>query len=205
MCLLSCPCMDEDAQEFEVFQQPIVSHSRLKSKRLAESRRVVCATPHYRNSIGRPRTVAELEQHSSIILRQDSSDSALWRCGSEGREQHMRVNGNVVSDDGEVVTGWCLQALELIMRSSWRVNPMLHRGCCGRSWKTCRRRQLTFTPVIRLRVWFRTGRRFSSRASCPQLPNPWRSPRPVPCPAFRCGRHDRRPTHGPHRCGARGP
>ncbi|MFK4298792.1 LysR family transcriptional activator of dmlA [Arthrobacter sp. GAS37] len=102
--------------------------SRLKSKRLVESRRIVCAAPHYLNSIGRPSTVAELEQHNCIILRQDSSDYALWRFGSEGREQRVRVNGNMISDDGEVVTGWCLQGLGLIMRSSWHVNPMLRQG-----------------------------------------------------------------------------
>jgi LysR family transcriptional activator of dmlA len=34
----------------------------------------------------------------------------------------------MVSDDGEVVTGWCVQGLGLIMRSSWHVNPMLRQG-----------------------------------------------------------------------------
>jgi LysR family transcriptional activator of dmlA len=102
--------------------------SRLKSKRLAESRRVVCAAPQYLDTVGRPATVADLEQHNCIILRQDTSDYAVWRFGSAGREQNVRVNGNMVSDDGEVVTGWCLQGLGLIMRSSWHVNPLLRQG-----------------------------------------------------------------------------
>ncbi len=102
--------------------------SRLKSRRLAESRRVVCAAPQYLDSVGRPKTVAELEQHNCIILRQEHSDYAVWRFGTERREQQVRVNGNMVSDDGEVVTGWCLQGLGLIMRSSWHVNPMLRQG-----------------------------------------------------------------------------
>jgi len=102
--------------------------SRLKSRRLAESRRVVCAAPQYLQSAGRPVTVAELEQHNCIILRQENSDYAVWRFGSDQRQQHIRVNGNMVSDDGEVVTGWCLQGLGLIMRSSWHVNPMLREG-----------------------------------------------------------------------------
>jgi DNA-binding transcriptional LysR family regulator len=72
--------------------------------------------------------LADLEQHNCLILRQDSSDYAVWRFGSEGREQNVRVNGNMVSDDGEVVTGWCLQGLGLIMRSSWHVKPMLQEG-----------------------------------------------------------------------------
>ena len=106
--------------------------SRLKSKRLAESRRVVCAAPQYLKAVGAPGTVAELEQHNCLILRQDSSDYALWRFGAEGREQHVRVNGNMVSDDGEVVTGWCLQGLGLMMRSSWHVSPLLRQGLLQR-------------------------------------------------------------------------
>ncbi|HJV97706.1 MAG TPA: LysR family transcriptional regulator [Arthrobacter sp.] len=102
--------------------------SRLKSKRLAESRRVVCAAPQYLNAVGAPGTVSELDRHNCLILRQDSSDYALWRFGAEGREQLVRVNGSMVSDDGEVVTGWCLQGLGLMMRSSWHVSPLLRQG-----------------------------------------------------------------------------
>lgn len=102
--------------------------SRLKSRRLAESRRVVCAAPQYLAAAGRPTTIADLDQHNCLILRQENSDYAVWRFGSEQREQHVRVNGSMVSDDGEVVTGWCLQGLGLIMRSSWHVNPMLRDG-----------------------------------------------------------------------------
>ncbi|UZX01583.1 LysR family transcriptional regulator [Arthrobacter sp. CDRTa11] len=102
--------------------------SQLKFTRLAESRRVVCASPQYLERMGAPSTTAELEQHNCIILRQDNSDYALWRFGEQGRERNVRVNGNMVSDDGEVVAGWCLQGLGLMMRSTWHVNPMLQQG-----------------------------------------------------------------------------
>lgn len=102
--------------------------SQLKFTHLAESRRVVCASPEYLASVGAPTTTADLEQHNCLILRQDNSDYAVWRFGVEGREQHVRVKGNMVSDDGEVVAGWCLQGLGLMMRSTWHVNPMLRQG-----------------------------------------------------------------------------
>ena len=102
--------------------------SRLKFARLAESRRVVCASPQYLETHGTPLTTADLEQHNCIVLRQDNSDYAVWRFGADGREQNVRVKGNMVSDDGEVVAGWCLQGLGLMMRSTWHVNPMLRQG-----------------------------------------------------------------------------
>lgn len=106
--------------------------SRLKSRRLAQSRRVICASPAYLATFGAPATLAELELHNCLILRQDSSDYALWRFGSQGDEKHVRVNGNMVSDDGEVVTGWCLQGLGLMMRSEWHANPLLREGALQR-------------------------------------------------------------------------
>jgi LysR family transcriptional activator of dmlA len=102
--------------------------SQLKFTRLAESRRVVCASPQYLERMGAPTTTADLERHNCIILRQDNSDYALWRFGEQGRDRNVRVNGNMVSDDGEVVAGWCLQGLGLMMRSTWHVNPMLQQG-----------------------------------------------------------------------------
>ena len=102
--------------------------SRLKFTRLAGSRRVVCASPQYLQTSGTPQTTADLEQHNCIVLRQDNSDYAVWRFGDDGREQNVRVKGNMVSDDGEVVTGWCLQGLGLMMRSTWHVSSMLRQG-----------------------------------------------------------------------------
>lgn len=34
----------------------------------------------------------------------------------------------MISDDGDVVTDWCIQGLGLIMRSTWHVNPMVQQG-----------------------------------------------------------------------------
>lgn len=40
----------------------------------------------------------------------------------------MSVSGNMISDDGDVMTGWCAQGLGLIVRSTWHVNPLIRQG-----------------------------------------------------------------------------
>ncbi|WP_458114180.1 hypothetical protein M1D88_08985 [Arthrobacter sp. R1-13] len=34
----------------------------------------------------------------------------------------------MISDDGDVVTDWCIQGLGLIMRYTWHVNPLILQG-----------------------------------------------------------------------------
>jgi DNA-binding transcriptional LysR family regulator len=102
--------------------------SSLRMRRLAENRRVPCAAPSYLARYGRPDCIEDLVRHNCIVLRENESDYALWRFGDTARTRHVRVNGSLSSNDGDVVTGWALEGRGLIMRSEWHVRPHLDRG-----------------------------------------------------------------------------
>ncbi|MFI1912845.1 LysR family transcriptional regulator [Nocardia sp. NPDC020380] len=103
--------------------------SRLTAKRLCRNRRIVCAAPQYLAEHGAPADTAELEQHNCIVLRENESDYVLWRFIEPARgETAVRVAGNLVSNDGDVITRWCLEGRGLIMRSLWHVAPLLRDG-----------------------------------------------------------------------------
>lgn len=104
-----------------------LSDSRLKAKLLARNRRIVCAAPSYIDSAPPLRTIRDLERHNCIVLRENNADYSLWRFGEKGNE-YVDVRGSMISDDGDVVTDWCIQGLGLIMRSTWHVNPMIQQG-----------------------------------------------------------------------------
>ncbi len=104
-----------------------LSDSRLKAKLLARNRRIVCAAPGYLENSPPLHSVRDLERHNCIVLRENNADYALWRFGEQGQD-HVRVDGSMVSDDGDVVTGWCAQGLGLIMRSTWHVGPLIRDG-----------------------------------------------------------------------------
>ena len=104
-----------------------LSDSRLKAKLLARNRRIVCAAPSYMESAPPLRTIRDLELHNCIVLRENNPDYALWRFGADGQE-YVDVGGSMISDDGDVVTNWCVQGLGLIMRSTWHVNPLIQQG-----------------------------------------------------------------------------
>lgn len=103
--------------------------SRLTAKRLCRNRRIVCAAPEYIAEHGAPADTAELERHNCIVLRENESDYVLWRFIEPARgETAVRVAGNLVSNDGDVITRWCLEGRGLIMRSLWHVAPLLRDG-----------------------------------------------------------------------------
>ncbi|MFG1795877.1 LysR family transcriptional regulator [Nocardia sp. NPDC049149] len=102
--------------------------SRLTATRLWVNQRVVCASPEYVRRNGIPATVKDLEAHNCIVLRENESDYALWRFESAGKEIAVRVAGNLTSNDGDVITRWCLEGRGLVMRSRWHVDPLLRDG-----------------------------------------------------------------------------
>ncbi|QIS12889.1 LysR family transcriptional regulator [Nocardia arthritidis] len=107
--------------------------SRLTATRLCRNRRIVCAAPEYLREHGAPATTAELDRHNCIVLRENESDYALWRfVEPDGKESAVRVTGNLVSNDGDVIVGWCLEGRGLIMRSLWHVGPLLRAGALVR-------------------------------------------------------------------------
>nr|WP_296765595.1 LysR family transcriptional regulator [Rhodococcus sp. (in: high G+C Gram-positive bacteria)] len=102
--------------------------SRLTATRLCANRRVVCASPGYAAGHGLPASIKDLADHNCIVLRQDEGDFALWRFGSGGAETSVRVEGNMISNDGDVTTRWCVEGRGLLMRSLWHVRPLLDSG-----------------------------------------------------------------------------
>ena len=101
----------------------------LRVCRLAPNRRLLCAAPAYVERRGRPISPADLARHSCIALRENDEDVTLWRFGSlRGAEQRVRVEPELVSNDGEVVKSWALAGLGVIVRSEWDVAEDVRAG-----------------------------------------------------------------------------
>lgn len=102
--------------------------SRLIACKLRSNRRVLCAAPDYLARAGTPHNVTDLAAHNCLVLRQFESDYAIWRFYREGKEFSHRADGNLSSNDGEVVMRYALDGHGLILRSDWDVQPHLESG-----------------------------------------------------------------------------
>lgn len=106
------------------------SDSRLVARKLADNRRVICASPAYLALQGQPHTPADLSQHSCILMQPSSAMHADWHLHSNktGEAQTVRVNGNWLTNNGEQAHDWAIAGLGLVRRSIWDVAPALANG-----------------------------------------------------------------------------
>ncbi|WP_432825739.1 LysR family transcriptional regulator [Dactylosporangium sp. CA-092794] len=105
--------------------------SSLKMRRLAQNRRVPCASPAYLARRGTPSTVGELAEHDCIALQENEASTAVWTFGDRGI-RGVQIKGHLSSNDGDVVTTWALDGRGIIMRSEWQVRQHLMSGALVR-------------------------------------------------------------------------
>ncbi len=112
----------------------------LVSRKLADNRRVVVASPKYLKQHGTPQVPDDLTQHDCLVVREHDDSPALWRLqavdaratskprNAAGRQHTVRVSGPLLSNHGEVVREWALQGHGLMLRSWWDVHALIaHR------------------------------------------------------------------------------
>jgi len=99
--------------------------STMIARRLAPNYRVACAAPSYLAQHGAPTHPAELSQHRCILI--GDQRRAEWRFhGSE--VETVRVNGAIVSNDGQAAHAFALQGAGIALKSIWDVGDDLLQG-----------------------------------------------------------------------------
>ena len=68
-------------------------------KKLAQSRRIVVASPAYLQQYGRPAAPEDLARHN-CMRASDADDGKNWQFQKDGREMKQRVNGRFTADSG---------------------------------------------------------------------------------------------------------
>lgn len=101
--------------------------SNLVGVKLADNHRVVVAAPAYLARFGTPQTPADLAQHNCLSFSHDASQRG-WTFKVDGKLQTVKVNGNLVCNDGAVLHDWALAGQGLAWRSIWEVAEALRQG-----------------------------------------------------------------------------
>lgn len=101
---------------------------RLAARRIMTNRRFLCASPHYLKAHGTPATLADLVNHQCILHRQNDEAHGVWRFTHQGRVEVVKVEGGLSSNDGDIVLGWALDGLGILIRSEWDLAKYLESG-----------------------------------------------------------------------------
>jgi DNA-binding transcriptional LysR family regulator len=105
----------------------MLGDSNLVGVKLADNHRVLVASPAYFKRHGAPRTLDELARHNCLAISTEGSQRG-WTFLDEGKTVTLKVAGNMVCNDGEVLHHWALAGKGIAWRSMWEVGRAIEAG-----------------------------------------------------------------------------
>lgn len=103
--------------------------SSLVARRLADNRRVLCASPAYLRRHGVPRIPADLVNHECLLLLGSHGRQDVWRfIGSDGTEISQRVQGRFESTQGELIRDAAVAGMGVSLHSLWHIHEQIRHG-----------------------------------------------------------------------------
>jgi DNA-binding transcriptional LysR family regulator len=97
-------------------------------KRLADNRRIVCASPAYLENRGTPQHPDDLVHHECLVMRYGLTTDRDWPFLIDGKEQRIAVQGHRIANDGELVRVWCRNGFGIARKSRLDVEVDLKAG-----------------------------------------------------------------------------
>lgn len=98
--------------------------SSLIAKKLASDKRIMCASPEYIKSHGKPTHPSELKQH--MCINQAGLES--WAFDTDAGVQHIKVKGKIKVDHGEAVRDAAVDGLGIAKCATWLTYQHLKEG-----------------------------------------------------------------------------
>jgi len=105
-----------------------IPDARLTARKIADNRRLVCASPAYLKNHGIPLVPRDLQKHNCILLRESDEIYGSWHFSSGTKQVTVKVRGSLSANDGECATAWALDGQGIVVRSEWDVAPYLRSG-----------------------------------------------------------------------------
>ena len=101
--------------------------SSLIARKVAESRRLVCASPAYLKQAGIPKHPDELFDHACLTFRRHPG-SNVWQFRKDGEKIEVQATGPFFADDGETLGAAACAGLGLILVPEWLVGVEISAG-----------------------------------------------------------------------------
>jgi DNA-binding transcriptional LysR family regulator len=97
-------------------------------RKIADVRRILCASPAYLARREAPVIPQDLTQHDCLLLRFPGSQQFRWTFDFRGETVTIPITGPLDVDDGDVLTQWALDGLGIILKPLFEVAPMIADG-----------------------------------------------------------------------------
>jgi DNA-binding transcriptional LysR family regulator len=97
-------------------------------RKVAEVRRILCASPAYLEARGHPKTPQDLVGHDCLLLRFPGSQQFRWTLEYRSEAVTIPVSGPFDVDDGDVLTQWALDGLGVALKPLFEVAEHVAAG-----------------------------------------------------------------------------
>ena len=94
-----------------------LADSNLISRKLASSRRVLCASPSYLAQKGTPITPQDLANHDCLAMVRINQELKTWHFPDEEQHNAITVMPTRFSDEGNVIRQWALDGAGIALKS----------------------------------------------------------------------------------------
>lgn len=104
--------------------------SRLRARKLLENDRILCASPRYLETHGRPTHPSELARHRLIEIAEDENTVGRWTLTHRKTKKVVNLAAVPIlrSNSGSAALDWCLAGLGIVLRSRWDARSHLAGG-----------------------------------------------------------------------------
>lgn len=122
------PDLLENGIDVAVRNREFENDSAITVRRLAETKRVLAASPQYLQRHGTPRTPNELAQHRLLIYNLANHPNELRLTGRDGSVTSLAVHGVLEANDGQVVRAAALKHLGILMQPMYIIHEDVIAG-----------------------------------------------------------------------------
>ncbi|MDB5528431.1 MAG: LysR family transcriptional regulator [Devosia sp.] len=106
----------------------VLPDSDLVATSIAPVRRMLCASPDYLASAGRPEQVTDLLNHQCLTVASQRNPTGWWIFSGVNREQALSVHGSFRSDDTGALIQAAVAGLGIVHFASWLVSDAIAAG-----------------------------------------------------------------------------
>lgn len=104
--------------------------SNLKMRKIADCKRVLCASPDYIARRGMPQTGGDLirDKHDCLNLRFPGAPEFQWMLQTPDGPERFAISGPYETDDGDVLTNWALDGHGIVIKPLYEMAEYLKSG-----------------------------------------------------------------------------
>ncbi len=102
--------------------------SSLIARKLASSKRMLCASPEYLKKHGHPKKPEDLKNHYCVAMEQEEKYLQRWYFVRDGVKSSHVIDMVMSSNDGGQVRQWALDGLGIAIKSYWDIRADLKSG-----------------------------------------------------------------------------